>query len=70
MRDMQQLRGTRKESGRQPAKMGDSDRHAVTPCDWRDSERQPATIQDDERHTAIPWDRRVSERQLETIKDM
>ena len=37
---------------RQPASVGNSERHAATLWDGRDSERQPATMADSERHAA------------------
>ena len=51
-RDMQQLHGSRKGSNRQPATIGDSERHAATPWDQRNSEGQPTTIEANERQPA------------------
>ena len=46
------IHATVRDSERQLATMGDSERHAETPWDRRDSERKPATIGEWERHTA------------------
>ena len=35
VRDMQQLNGTRRDSERQPATMGEIERHAETPWNWK-----------------------------------
>ena len=45
------------------ANLGDSERHAATLWDLRNSERQPATIGVSKRHVAMPWDLRDSETQ-------
>ena len=53
--DMQQFHGTGKDSERQAATTGDSERYAANPRDRRDNERQPAIIGDSERYKATPW---------------
>ena len=63
VRELQQLYGTGRDSERQPATIGNSERYAGTTYDWRDSERQPATIEDSKRHAATPWNPRDSKRQ-------
>ena len=63
MRDIQQLHGTRRDSERQPATIGESRRHAAHLWERRESERQLETIGDIERHAATPWDQRDTERQ-------
>ena len=59
---MQQIYGTGRDSERQKATLGYSERYAATPWDRRDNERQPATIGDSERHAETPLERRDSER--------
>ena len=66
MRDMQQLHGAERESDRQPANIGNSERQAATPWDKGDGEGQPETIGDSERHIATPWNQK---RQRETCSN-
>ena len=56
---MRYLQGIGRDSVRQTANIGVSDRHAETLWDLRYSERLSATIGDSERHTGIPlnWKR-------------
>ena len=53
---MQHLHGTKRDSERKRAKIGDSERHAATPWYHRDIERQASTMRNSERHVATPWD--------------
>ena len=66
---MQQLHETGREGERQPATIGDSERHAATTCDQRDSKRQPAGMGDSDRHVATPWDQRDIKRKPATTRD-
>ena len=63
MKDVHQLHGTGRDSERQPATIGDRDRHAETPWDRRDIKRQSANIGDSERHAATPQDWRETVRE-------
>ena len=69
---MQQLHGSRRDSDRKPATLGDSERHAATPWNWKrelettinnvetvsdmQQERQPKTMEDSERKPATMGD--------------
>ena len=70
---MQQFYGTGRDSERQRATLGESERHGATPCFQRDSERKPATIVDRKRHAATLWDGEIlrnSQQPWETLRNI